>query len=268
MHIRKILSIVFLALSMPLPGQQLDKPVGSEDLVDQKTAAENSYAAETSRIDDTERALRTLVGRDIRSSSAEGSATQILILRCVSDHDYYMKLEQIYASAEQAADQIIRDLEAHTDTASSTARAIEVLQKQLDATLHREADLQANASSSNSDDLEEQKQIEKKLREAIGVYQSLPAPNNSEQANRMRAMKEKFSLLGQDAGDLVKIAETKCIAERQVLYYLDQRARREEQIQAWGQLLSNGEGQDQSVNQTNRKPLPAPPVVSRQGPIQ
>ena len=52
MYIRKILLIVFLALSMPLSGQQLDKPVGSEDLVDQKSAAENSYAAETSRIDD------------------------------------------------------------------------------------------------------------------------------------------------------------------------------------------------------------------------
>ena len=247
---------MFAALSLPLPAQQLDKPVAPEDLVDIKIAAEKSYAAQTSTIDDTERALRVLVGGS-HSANAEGATAQVLVLRCVNDHDLYTKLEKVYVSAEQSADKIIHDLEAHANSAASTAQALQDLQGQLDATLRREAELRASPDPASAEDLEEQQQIEKKLLEAITVYRAIPGSDDSVQADRMRALKVKFSLLGQDAADLVKIAAIKCIAERKVLNFLDQRDQREKQIASWTELLPSASTQDRPAKQPGRRPSSA-----------
>jgi hypothetical protein len=248
---------LLLAASIPLLGQQLDKPVGPEDLADAKTAVERSHAAETSQIDDTDRALRVLVGRDTHSSNAEGSLTQARMLRCLSDGDYYRRIGQIYSSAERAADQIIRELEARTNTAPSTAQALQELQQELDETLRREAELRAGATPSSSDELEEQVGLEKKLTETIDVYKSLHTSSNSEQADRMRAMKARFAVMGQNAADLAKIADSMCVAERQVLHCLNQQEQQDKQIQSWSQLLSDGANQDRAVRQIDKKPSPS-----------
>jgi hypothetical protein len=182
---------------MPLPGQQLDRPVGPEDLVDIKTAAEKSYAAQTSTIDDTERALRILVGRNNHSANAEGATAQVLVLRCLNDHGFYTKLAQIYASAEQAAGKVVRDLEAHTNSAASIAQALQDLQRQLDATLRREAELRASPDPSSAEDLEEQQQIEKKLQETMAVYRAISMPG----VHRIASLLKRW-LLGTHQGSV------------------------------------------------------------------
>ena len=249
--------ILFAVLSLPLPSQQLDKPVGPEDLVDIKNAAEKTYAEQTATIDDTDRALRVLIGGNSHTPNGEGATAQVLVLRCVNDHDYYTKLAQIYVSAEQAAGKIIRDLEAHTNSATSTAEALQDLQRQLDTTLRREAELRASPDPSSAEYLEEQQQIEKKLQETIAVYRAIPASDDSAQADRLRALTVKFSLLGQDAEDLLKIAETKCIAERKVLTFLDRREEREKQIASWSELLPNPSTQDRPAMQPGGSPSSA-----------
>ncbi len=249
--------MLLLAVSIPLLGQQLDKPVGPEDLADQKTAVERSHAAEASQIDATDRALRVLVGRNTHSSNAEGSEAQVRMLACLSDGDFYRRMNQIYHSAEQAADEVIRELEARTNTSASTAQALQELQQELNETLRREAELRANSTPSSSDELEEQVGLEKKLTETIDVYKNLRTSTNSEQADRMRLMKDRFAVMGQNAADLAKIADSMCFAERQVLHCLSQKEQQDKQIESWSRLIPDGANQDRSVRQLDEKPSPS-----------
>jgi hypothetical protein len=253
----KMLWILFIALTLQLPAQQLDKPVGPEDLVDIKNTTEKIYATQTAAIDDTERALRTLIAGNSHSPDAEGATAQVLVLRCACDHNYYIKLAQIYTSAQQGAAQIIRDLEARTSSAASTAQVIQELERQLDATIRREAELRASNDESSGEDLKEQADIVRNLQETIAAYRAIPVADDAGQADRMRALQMKFSLLGQDATDLVKIAETKCIAERKILGYLDLREQREKQISSWSQLLPNPTTQDRPAKQHGHSPSSA-----------
>jgi hypothetical protein len=253
----KMLYILFFALSLPLPAQQLDKPVGPEDLADRKADAEKHYAAESAGIDDTERAMRVLVGPDTHSPNAEGAAAQILILRCVSDRGYFSGLAQIYAAANLAAGKIVSDLEARIDSAAAFAQAIQQLQRQLDATLRREAELQASADPAAAVDLDNQRQIEKNLRQAIKLYQSIPPAEYSTQAERMHALETNFAFLGQDANDQMKIAEDKCSALRQFLVYLAQQEKQVEQLKAWSQLLPNPSTPDRPTKQHGHSPFSA-----------
>jgi hypothetical protein len=253
----KMLWILFIALTPPLPAQQLDKPVGPEDLVDIKNNTEKNYATQTAAIDETDRALHALIVGDSHAPNAEGATAQVLVLRCVADHSYYATVARIYNSAQQGAAQIVRDLEARTSSAASTAQVIQELQRQLDATIRREAELRASNDESSAEDLKEQADIEKNLQETIAAYRAIPATDDSGQADRMRALQMKFSLLGQDAADLVKIAETKCIAERKILGYLNLREQREKQISSWSQLLPNPSTQDRPADgQAATLPLP------------
>jgi hypothetical protein len=223
-------------------------------------------AWKTAAIDETDHGVRVLTADNSHSPNAEGANAMVIIMRCTADHTFRKKIAAIYTSAQQGAAQVVSDLEAHTNSASSAAQVIQELQRQLDATIRREAELRASNDETSAEDLKEQAEIERNLRESIAAYLAIPVADDAGQADRMRALQTKFSLLAQDAEDLVKIAETKCIAERKILGYLNLREQREKQIASWSELLPNPSTQDRPAKQPSRRPSSAsvPPQETTQ----